>query len=214
VTPYPKLTDSDTCPHCGGRAIVEPSAALRWACGVCGGARILGLGAPPSAPVVRALVGARQKRAAAIGWGVAAFGLAFAGFAAAGLALILWFASHAAGVVVGVVAAMVLIGALRARSARARGQAQWTAELDVAYAAAAEQLAKERGGAITSADVAQAMRIDVAVADAILGALAVQSNVRVDVGDDAELHYRVGQGDAPASTEPQDDAARRAQREP
>ena len=63
-----------------------------------------------------------------------------------------------------------------------------------AYAGAAETIARARGGSLTSGDLARVMKIDEPTAEAILTSLSVQSRVRVDVGDDAQLQYRTDAG--------------------
>ena len=62
------------CPHCGALARVEPSAALRWRCAVCGGPLV-----PTEGGVARSngelasLVRVAAARAMALGWIAAAF---------------------------------------------------------------------------------------------------------------------------------------------
>jgi hypothetical protein len=190
----PPLTDADRCPHCGARAVVVPSATLRWVCGVCGGARVLGLAGPPDAATVAGLVGARQSRAAAFGWRVAVVALLVTTGMCLVVAALIALASRTAGLVLAAVGVAFAILALSLRARRARALAASAGDLDAAYAGAAETIARARGGALTSGDLARAMKIDEPTAEAILTSLSVQSRVRVDVGDDAQLQYRAGGG--------------------
>ena len=191
----PPLTDADRCPHCGARAVLLPSATLRWACGVCGGARVLGLAGPPDATTVAGLVGARQARAAAFGWRVAVVALLVTSGMVLAVAALIALASRTAGLVLAAVGIAFAVLALSLRGRRARALAAAARDLDAAYAGAAETIARARGGSLTAADLARVMKIDEPTAEAILTSLSVQSRVRVDVGDDAQLQYRADAGE-------------------
>ncbi len=189
--PPPPLTDADRCPHCGARAAVSPSAALRWVCGACGGARVLGLGGRPDPRTVTALVSARQARASAFGWRAGAVVLGLAAGMAATLAALVGLASHVAALVVAGIAALLALVAFGARGRGSRAARESKSLLDDAYVAAAETIARERDSALTAGALAQAMQIDRAAAEAILTRLSVAGRARVDVGDDADLRYRI-----------------------
>ncbi|MGH7298469.1 MAG: hypothetical protein ACRELB_26245, partial [Polyangiaceae bacterium] len=130
----PTAAELAPCPHCGARARVEASAALRWRCGVCGGPLV-----PTDAGLVRShrelpqLVRSQRTRAMALGWTAAAFVLGAIGMMAAGVGLLVWFASHGAAIVLAAIAAAAFV-ATTASLRRARGRrAEARAELDQAW---------------------------------------------------------------------------------
>jgi len=112
------------CPHCHAQARLEPSAALRWRCGVCGGPIV-----PIDEGIARAhgelapLVTAQRTRAMAVGWTAAAVVLGAIAAMGLGLAALLWLATHAGAIVVAIVAGVAGALAWRSRSrARSRGE--------------------------------------------------------------------------------------------
>lgn len=188
----PVAGELSPCPHCGAAARTEASASLRWRCAVCGGPLV-----PTEAGVARSnaelphLVRSQRARAMALGWTAAAFMLVAVALMAAGAGLLVWFASHAAAIVLAVLAtAAAAIAAGSARRARARRK-DARVELDAAWERVAREVLKARGGETTAADLAKAMQTDEEHAEHLLSALSVEGRVRVDVRDDAELAYRV-----------------------
>ncbi len=123
------------CPHCGARARHEASALFRWRCGVCGGPVVpssSGAGAE-----LAELVRAQRAGAVAFGWRAAA-ALAFAiAVMTAGLALLLWSASHAVGLLLGGLGAVGGAAGIVSSRRAARCVATVKAHLDTAWAIAA-----------------------------------------------------------------------------
>lgn len=177
------------CPHCGGTTIVERHAALRWTCGVCGGPIV-----PADVELARSnaelasLVRAKRTRAIAFGWTAAAIVLSLSALMAFGLGALLLLVAKLAPAILGGLG--VVLGAMawsmrgRARAADATSQR----ELDAAWESVAAEIVRARGN-VTSAELARIMRTTEAHAEALLAATAVHADVRVDVGEDAELRY-------------------------
>jgi hypothetical protein len=195
----PELREGDRCPRCGGLTVIEPNRALRWVCGACGAARVPGVDVRSLAAgeaIARDLVSASQARGAEVGWIVGATVIVLGAALMLMLAGMAWLASHALGAVLGVVAALIGVLALVARGQAAkRGEAS-RAALDRAWAAAAEAMVRARGGSTTSDELARLLRVPQGDAEAILTTLSVNDRARIDVGDDAELRYRVTGSDA------------------
>ena len=180
------------CPHCGALARIEPSASLRWRCGVCGGPVVPG-DAPRSSAELPDLVRSHRVRAMALGWLGASFVLFAIAAMATGVALLLWLASHLAGVILAVVAAVagvLALGSLR-RSRRQRDEAR--EQLDQAWESVAREVLAHRHGDMTAEELARMMRTDTGHAERLLSRLSVEGRVRVAVRDDAELTYRAGE---------------------
>jgi type IV secretory pathway TrbD component len=191
------------CPHCGAKARVEASGALRWRCGVCGGPLV-----PTDASVPRSngelphLVRSQRTRAMALGWTAAAFVLGAVGMMAAGVGLLVWMASHGAAIVVGAIALAAFVATMgslrRARTRRVEARAQ----LDEAWDHVAAEVLRARHGEMTATELAAAMQTDAVHAEHLLSKLSVEGRVRVDVRDDADLAYRVEEEAAAAPDEP------------
>jgi hypothetical protein len=189
------------CPHCGAVANVEPSASLRWRCAVCGGPLVpTEEGIPRSDGELPHLVRSHRARAMALGWLAAFFVLGSIAAMAVGVALLVWFASHAAAALLGLVGAgaatlaVVSLGRSRRRRAEAR------AELDHAWDRVAGEVLRARSGDTTAADLARIMSTKEDHAEGLLSRLSAQGGARVDVRDDAELAYRVSdEGAAPGN---------------
>jgi hypothetical protein len=144
----------------------------------------------------------------ALGWTAAAFVLGAIAMMGAGVALLVWLASHLAGIVLAALAAASLAGTVASvrRARRRRGEARTA--LDEAWdAVAGEVLAARTGetgetGETTAPDLAKAMQTDEAHAEGMLARLSALGRVRVDVRDDAELAYRASEA-APGEDEPE-----------
>jgi ribosomal protein S27AE len=190
--------EARTCPACGALSRVVPHRVLRFACGVCGAPR-----APPSFAalagsdlVERSLVPAmhavRSARAAALGWRAGGGVLVAAAIMGLGLGALLFFASHFAALMLfafgGAFAGMAAMAASRGRRAEAAG----LAKLDGMWEAFAEAALRARAGAATAAELARLLGTDEAVAERLLAGIAVKSDVAQELGEDAELRYRVG----------------------
>lgn len=178
------------CPHCHAVASFERSRAFRWRCGVCGGPIV-----PTEEGVARvhgelaSLVTAQRTRAMALGWIAAAVVLGVVCVMGMGLASLVWLASHAAAIVVALVAGVAgMLAAAGARRARARN-VESRAAVERAWEIAAGEVVSARGGETTAAQLAAAMQTDEDHAQGLLALLSASGHVRVDVRDDAELAY-------------------------
>jgi hypothetical protein len=185
------------CPHCGAVARLEPSTALRWRCGVCGGPVVpTEDGAPRSHGELGDLVAAQRLRAIALGWRAAALVLGGVALMAIGVALLLLGLSHTAFAVLAVLglgaAALAAVTAGRAgrRSLEARER------IDLAWQKAAGDVLRDGHAQVTAAQLAATMHTDEAHAESILTHLSALGQARVDVRDDADLGYRIAE-DAP-----------------
>ena len=179
------------CPHCRAASRVEPSSAIRWRCGVCGGPVV-----PTDAGIARSngelasLVRAQRTRAIALGWTAAGFVLAAIGLMGVGLALVVGLASHLAAFVLGAIAVVAAVAATVSLR-RGRGcHAEARAELDRAWEFVAGEVLRARPQT-TAVDLAQAMHTDERHAESLLAQLSAEGRARVDVRDDAELAYHV-----------------------
>jgi len=192
------------CPHCGALARLEPSAALRWRCGVCGGPVVpTEDGVRRSGDELADLVVAQRARAIAVGWKAAGVLLGGVALMAVGLAVLLWGLSRAAFAVVTVLA--VGAAALAALTARRSGRSDREARdrLDRAWQKAAADVLRARGDEVTAAQLAKAMHTDEAHAEALLGQLSALGQARVDVRDDADLGYRIAGDELAGEAEPE-----------
>jgi hypothetical protein len=144
---------------------------------------------------LRNLVEAARARAMAVGWMAASWVFAAIGAMGLGLALLVWLASHAAGGVLAVGAVFAAgLAVAGARRSRARS-AQAREALERAWLHVAGEVVAARGGELTAAQLAEAMRTDERHAEALLAQLSAAGRVRVEVRDDAELAYRTEAGD-------------------
>lgn len=191
------------CPHCGAVAHVEPSAALRWRCAVCGGPLV-----PTEGDLARSdgelphLVRSHRARAMALGWLAASFVLGAIGAMAVGVALLVGLVSHLAAALLGVVAVVAGVLAVSSLRRSRRRKAEARAELDQAWDRVAGEVLSARREDTTAADLARIMSTTEDHAEGLLSRLSAHGRARVDVRDDAELAYRVsdaGRAD-PAAT--------------
>jgi uncharacterized protein YhaN len=182
------------CPHCGGTTTTEPSRALRYVCGACGSPRIPGLqelGVKLDRGATTALAHAKTEWAKHLMARFVGFALVVMALFLAALALVAAATGHGAPAF-GAAAIAALDFALATAVwsfARARLKAS-RESLDAGWASAASQIAQKRGGRITARELAVAMQTTEADADAILSKLSL-GGARVEVDDDAQLHYRV-----------------------
>ena len=183
------------CPHCGASSMMLPSDSLRWVCGVCGVPEIPGVDMArlPRRAVV-ALAGAGREHAHQVLR--RRFALAVLTLAAVALTL---FASWGRGVVaflVGMpVVSLAALYLLHLTPAQIRRRTDRL--LDEAWVDAAVLLASSPERALTARRFAEATRIPLDDAEHILSQLSLRG-ARVDVTDDAEVHYRI---DAPLPDE-------------
>ena len=183
----------ERCPHCGGITRAEAHDELRWVCGACGGPVIPGvsieaIGDDGRASLVKAL---RETRAALAG----SLSAVVAGLVAMGLALIalvaLSFAWRVVGVVTGAGAILAIVQSFVLRRVRASREKEAARALDDAWKRAAAALARANGGAITPRELATATRVSDEVAERALATLSADGDAHADVGDDAEIRYRL-----------------------
>jgi hypothetical protein len=126
----------------------------------------------------------------AVGWIAGAVVVGAVGVMGLGLALLLWLASHLAGIVLGVLAVSTgLLAMALARRAKSRN-AEAREAVDDAWELVAGEVLAARHGETTAPELAKAMQTDADHAQSLLGRLSAKGRVRVDVRDDAELAYR------------------------
>jgi hypothetical protein len=158
-------------------------------------------GIPRSGAELASLVTAARARAMAVGWLATASVLGAIGVMALGLALLVWLASHlAAGLLGAVAAGAIVLAVVTARRSRARG-AEAADALDRAWVSVADEVLRGRRRDMTAAQLAEAMHTNEEHAQALLAQLSVGGRVRTAVRDDAELAYRVEDGEALADEE-------------
>jgi hypothetical protein len=135
------------------------------------------------------LVGAQRSRAMALGWTAAAVVLGVCAAMGLTLASIVWFASHAAALVLGVVGcAAALLAVLAARRARSRG-ADARDALDQAWEIVASEVLGARGDTLTAEELAACVQTDVPHAEHLLARLSALGRARIEIREDAELTY-------------------------
>lgn len=182
----------EACPFCGVVAVIEPSAALRFACGVCGKARV-----PIDDPALRrafpekeALLRASGAHGAAVAWSVAS--IASAGFALVSLSFLALAALAAhPGLALVVVAALAasapLLFAAWGYRAASRHRARVAPALDEAWSQAAREAVEGRD-TIHAAELAKLMRVSEGEAEQLLIMLSTDGHVRSRVVD-ADLEF-------------------------
>ena len=176
------------CPHCQALAQAQPDAALRWKCGVCGGPRVP-QGVALGEEGMLALRGAHAAKGSAqvlrfVSW---TLGLAAAAtFAVAALAA---FASPIAGGVVVAVAVALAVASARASRSASSARKRVVAGVEHAWENAIAEYVQHAPTSVTAAQVASALNMSDAQAEASLTTLAVHDRTRVDVGDDAQVRY-------------------------
>ncbi len=130
---------------------------------------------------------------AGFGWSAGSLVLAVSGAMTAGLAALLWVASPTLGIVVGTLAALVLLFAWRAAAragARRREAKQATRE---GWRAAALQVLRARARDTSTAELADQLRIDERAADRLLTELSARDEAHIDI-EDGTVKYRVEPG--------------------
>lgn len=199
------------CPHCHAVSSAEPSRSMRWRCAVCGGPVVPSDGSfPRTNGEVGRLVGAARARAMAFGWAAAAIVLSSGFVIALPLAVLLWSASHLAGLVLGTVAGMTFALAVASATRHRARSREGRLKLDEAWRMVADEMLKARGADVTAPELARAMCTDEPFAEALLSELSAQGHARVAVGDDAQLSYRfAAEAEADAEVAAPPGAARR-----
>jgi hypothetical protein len=186
---------SVTCPHCGANADASPHRELRYACDVCGGPRVTFADArvrPSEATVtaLRAAQASRRGRARARALALAS-GLVLPFVVA--IAVLLGLVAHAplAAALLGGLGALglVTLDVAALRRAKRHGAAMTTA-IDEAWVAAAADVARAAGGAISAPELSRALRIRPAQAEELLAILEATDVVRSLVSDDGEIAFR------------------------
>ena len=180
-----------TCPHCGAAARFDPSPALLFCCGVCGGP-VVPCEAPRAHPAAELshLVTAQRARAMAVGWGAGALVLGLSCVLLGSIALLfLAMHAHASAAILAVIAlGAATLGAIA--GGRARAQRRLVREsLDLAWQRAAEDVLATRGAPLTPPELAAVLRTNGAHAERLLSALSAFGRTRVHVREDAELTY-------------------------
>lgn len=159
-----KTDDHLRCPLCSAVAEVVPSDDARFVCSVCGGCRIV-IGdstIAPSAEMIDALARATQARNAKMNWRLIA--AVVTPFGVVSL-LVLWLAisyAHPPGLAtfVAVLAALVPFGfAVFAFKQASSEASSFQAPLDRAWAIAAADIARARGGTVDAGELAKLTRI-------------------------------------------------------
>lgn len=179
--------EHNRCPHCGGITRALPHDELRWVCGVCGGPLVpLDPGDELTLLAKDALREAHEARGAATAWRLVAWATGFGAALGLGLGAVLAWASLGAAIGPAIAGALLAVlalrfagrGAKRRESARAAWERAWAAEVD-------ELLV---GGSLTPAEIARKVKVPESEIGAIVARLSAEDRVRVDVGDDAQLH--------------------------
>ncbi len=182
--------EENRCPACGAFARVDKDDTLRFVCAVCGAPRIGGK-AKPSPETNAAIVAAAKAKRSAFAWRAGAWALGLPAALTLLLAAVLAPQSFlAAGVLIvgGVVLAILAARASRtAATERKKLNVAWTEMWENAVLA----LLTERGDRETTAeDVAKALELPTAEAEALLNVLSARSSLRVRVDEqDAKLVY-------------------------
>jgi hypothetical protein len=192
-----------TCPHCSASARFDPTPALRFCCGVCGGP-VVPCDAPRARPDAELahLVAAQRARAMALGWSAGTLVLALSCVFVASIALLLVAVqAHSSAAILAVVA-LVAAALGTVAGGRARAQRRRVREsLDLAWQCAAEDVLATRAAhglqVMSPPELATVLRTNEAHAERLLSALSADGRIRVLVGDDAELAYA-----APADEDP------------
>jgi hypothetical protein len=188
------LGEHQRCPHCHAICDVEPSAEARFVCSICGGVRI----PIDDAKVVRSPEGiellkrATAARSARTIWRVV--GSCVAAFAVLSV-LVLWLAiTFAHPPQVATVAAALAVMAPFAfsiyawRRSRVCG-ANIRPALDKAWALAAADVARSRGGELDAKELAKQTRITERDADQLLARMSADSLLVSSATADGNLKY-------------------------
>jgi hypothetical protein len=128
----------------------------------------------------------------ALGWLTASWLFAGVAVLAGGLGLLLWLASHAAAILLGVTAAggATIAGVFRQRAARRNAESRQ--ELEAAWHTVTRDVARARGAGLTAEELAKTMQTSEAHAEILLASLAVDAMLRVDVPEASAPGVRIG----------------------
>lgn len=187
------FAEANRCPHC--KVITRVEHRVRrgetaWVCASCGGPRMpAGLGNEGSAKEL-ACAKAADGRAARRTAGA----LGLSGLALVSLLLMLtigWIAPE--GALIAKIFAVIVTGVLAlvatrgfVRAGRARREAD--AAIERAWLSAAEEVAR-RSRTLTAEDLSARLGVEVPRAEHLLSQLSVHGRTRVDIGEDARIHY-------------------------
>ncbi|MDB4993170.1 MAG: hypothetical protein JWM74_602 [Myxococcaceae bacterium] len=190
--------EANRCPHCGGQTVVLEDPLFRFACGVCGGPRVPVKDARGhSAKEKKLLVAADHARKSAFGFRMLATGLGLTGTLVAALSAALVTLSVAVGVVLA--AAAVILFVLTVKYARRARKSIEDAKRGAfeAWETVAETVLRLHGGNVSTSELAALLGTNEAETERVMTVLSVDDRVRVDVGKDAELRYRVPEAPGP-----------------
>lgn len=211
--------EQNRCPHCGSVARIEPRGTFggagvspgTWVCGVCGGPRTPGgLGGDKAAGPLKE---AKLLRGRAIRSRATSIVLALMTAFITLVTLAAWPAALVAKLILLVLAVTPAVLAMRARGKATDAKEKAEAEMDKAWLAAAEDVAKRASKGVTATELAKRLKVDPAKAEKLLTELAVNDRTRIDVDDDAEVRYSVApedrdQGKVRVSTDEDDPLVR------
>lgn len=183
----------ERCPHCGASAVIEPSTALRFRCGVCGKARV----PIDDASVVRsneergALANASRARSAAVAWkvgSVALTGMALVSMLV--LALVLAATSPPPiATLAGAIAALVPLAVALLANYRAKQRSREIGPaLDSAWQAATLDVLRSKPS-LTADELAMLTRSTSAEAEQILITLSTDDLASSQVTEDGTLTF-------------------------
>lgn len=182
--------EENRCPICGAFARVDRDETFRFVCGVCGSPRIATKAVPLPQESLLALRHAAQAKRSAFAWRVAAWGLGIPAALSLALAAVLAPASLLASGVLIACGVVMAIFATRSSRMAATGRKKLRSSVDQAWEAAALAVLDQRGKETTAVDLAKALEISEADAEAMLASLSARSRVNVRVEDkSAELVY-------------------------
>ena len=171
------------CPHCRGLTRVEPHPTLRWVCAACKGPKLpVPIQDPQKLEASR--VALREAKPLPRSSFVPVAGVLFA----LSTVLALMSAVTIAKALTLVLAWAVFGLILRERSRRATKS---NASLDLAYSLAVQDYA--RGGAASAKEIATMLGVDEAQAEGELTLLAAENPTRIEVDDQGDVRYRVGE---------------------
>lgn|GEM_PF-2291700 len=202
--------EENRCPHCGALSRALPDDDLRWVCGVCGGPRVLAK-VKIGADGVAELKSAAKAKRASDGWRAASWLLGFGAAVALVTALVIGSASMLYGG--GAVGAGILLAIVAATFSRSSRQAKTRARghVDRAWEHAIGRLLTKRNDA-TAREIADELDVPEAQVEAALTTLSTQGRTRVNVDNDAELHYRSDDAPIPSEHEQTEQDAQEAQK--
>ena len=182
----------EPCPHCGGQTRLEESARFRWVCAVCGGPRIpVKDERAHSQGEKESLRRAHLAAKRAFGWRIAGTGLGLTGAIVAAIGLIFTGAHAVVGLIILGIALAFIVFAMRFAANARRELTNAKLAAFAAWGMVGEALLRLNGGQLTAKEIAAMMQTTEGDAERMMTILSADSRVRVDLGDDAELRYRV-----------------------